>query len=135
MQELAYDTKTLALKRANHIIEHDGLRASVWPVKVAVDPEQLPFTWTPAPKMPPSAVFTPQDPAVKLQVAYDAPRRVFSQVPSLSSYVEASLASAQTALGNQTASPNTAFAVPDTFEVDSAGQLVLFPRDLPEPAR
>lgn len=125
VQERSYPTKEFAQKRADHLMSSENARTTVWPVKVAYDPPQAapvtpltPIWW------PPSGVFTPD--GGQPLYAYDAPRRVFDMPSS---------AWAQTTLGEKPSAELNLAAIPPEFEVSPEGQLSLFPRELPEPAR
>lgn len=124
VQERGYLDYKFAQKRVDHLID-TGIRASTWPVKVSYDPPQAaPVTSLTPIWWPPSGVFTPD--GGQPLYAYDAPRRVFDMPSS---------AWAQTTLGEKPSAELNLAAIPPEFEVSPEGQLSLFPRELPEPAR
>jgi hypothetical protein len=137
VQDFTYPTKALADKRAEHL-NHDGKSgyATVHPVRIYQEPQQPVYVLPPVPKMPPSAVFTAEDPGVKLQVAYDAPRRVFRQrEPSMADAVSGAWASwAQTAKGIQPSDVPTPESIAQLFEESDSGTIRLYPRELPAPS-
>lgn len=137
VQDLAYPTRELAEKRAKHLNDEKLVAwASVHPVKIHQEPMAPVYALPPMPRMPPSAVYTKEDPSVKLQVAYDVPRRVWAGQPSLSDVVcETWAAWAQRAPGVQPSDVPEPSAIAQLFEESPSGTMRLFPRELPEPAR
>jgi hypothetical protein len=142
VQDLAFTDREMAEKRAAHLNKEKLVAyATVHPVKVWIDPpapQYVPMPYPVTPSLPPSAVYTSEDPDVKLQVAYDVPRRVFRQKePSLSSVISgawSSWAAQQAAQGNFESASEGMTEAARLFEVSPEGQLRLYPRDLPTPA-
>lgn len=143
VQDLGYVDKAYADRRVKHLKEQYPLcYVEAHSVKVAIppaEPQYVPMPYPVIPPIPPSAVFTKEDPNVKLQVAYSAPRRVFKQPePSLYDVVSGTWNAwreQQVTLGNLEAAAPEMPEVRALFEESPTGQLSLFPRDLPEPAR
>ena len=98
VQDQAYPTQELAKRRAKHLNETGKGYATVHPVKLYQEPMPQPQPVYVMPSLPPSTVFTAEDPAVKLQVAYDAPRRVFRQPETLADAVSLTVRVAKFAL-------------------------------------
>lgn len=128
VQDKAYPTKELAEKRKQHLIEEGKARrvVSIHPVKFRL-PDQLPVSAEPVRvTLPPSLVWT-EDNGPPMQIAYDAPRRVFVH--------PASVAFSQQALDSLAEGGPAEPLTPQVFQVSPEGQLELFPRGLPVTAR
>ena len=136
VQERAYPTYETALKRADHLEDNDGLYSLIWPVKIYQEPQMPVYAVPPAPKMPPSAVYTPEG-DTRLQVGYDYPRRVFKQPVSLSEAVSSTWDAWVLQQAGQGNFEEAALGKPEVaqlFEESPSGSVRLFPRELPAPA-
>lgn len=134
VEEQSYPTQELAKKRVAHIeAQASYWWAWAWPVRINQEPMAPVFVMPPAPKMPPSAVFTPD--GGQLLVAYDYDRRVFKQPGGTLSDAVTSAWNAweaqQLASGNLEAVAPGKPPIEQLFEEPPSGSVRLFPRELP----